>query len=102
MISDLNIIIIMKHENFTCLQKVDKSFIHWSLHNVLDKNQAFCKKSAANIKVYDWLTFIKAEFNKLSNDTQLVIIIMFIKVFTKYLLIVLIEYKICWKNTCKY
>ncbi len=51
-----------------CPQKVDKSSIRRSLLDVLDTNQAFREKSAANIKVYGWLTFAKAEFNKSRYD----------------------------------
>jgi hypothetical protein len=47
-----------------CPQEVAKSSIRRSLLAVLDKNQAFREKSAANMKVYGWLTFVKAEFNK--------------------------------------
>ncbi|CAG8632337.1 488_t:CDS:2 [Acaulospora colombiana] len=51
-----------------CPQKVDKSSIRRSLYDILNKNQAFRKKSAANLKIYGWLTFVKAKFNKSRYD----------------------------------
>lgn len=50
-----------------CLLKKDKKSIYNSLCNVLNKDQAFCEKTAANNKVYDWLNsffFETVKFNK--------------------------------------